>query len=179
MRLWMIFFLFCLPPFPTSQLYVLKMCCFCDEKKNSFNLVQASQSGQDRIIKTRFTLAPEITKDLERPYETMEQWFWDIRYESLRDGIQRRPSRSFQAIAQGRRTQVEPRGLQVEESAGSLGRSRWLEFAGPSAKKEKATKETASFGDLLRAPLENSRFLAQGREKNHQKKAERNNEKIS
>ena len=75
MRLWMIFFLFCLPPFPTSQLYVLKMCCFCDEKKNSFNLVQASQSGQDRIIKTRFTLAPEITKDLERPYETMEQWF--------------------------------------------------------------------------------------------------------
>ena len=45
------------------------------KKKNSFNLVQASQSGQDRIIKTRFTLAPEITKDLERPYETMEQWF--------------------------------------------------------------------------------------------------------
>lgn len=51
-----------------------------------FNLVLlAFTFGKDRVMKTRFTLVPETTKDLDRIYETMVLRYWTLipeRYET-------------------------------------------------------------------------------------------------
>lgn len=123
-------------------------------------------------MKTRFILIPEQP----RPY-IQNIWNNVLRYWTLipvRGKTIETALQEFLGHSTRRGTEVEPRGLHIEDTSGSLGRLRRPEFA-DKVMRRRATQQAGS-GSVKRAPPESSADFwsaqvakTQSQEKYHQK----------